>query len=134
MIDAVATISLTVDFNTATGDEIRETDKGAREYYSRGVLHRADGPAVEHKNGDKEWYIDGMRHRVDGPAVEFAKGGREWWVKAIKMTEDEHIHFRHWQKQRDILATVVEAETVPVQGVPEAITLMRPIRLKMAAS
>lgn len=123
--------SLTLDFNTATGDEIRDTAQG-REYYRNGVLHRDGGPAIECKNGDRHWYDNGMRHRVEGPAVELAKGGKEWWVKAIKMSEDEHIHFRHWQKQRDILATVVEAETIPLQGVPEAIILMRPLRFKMS--
>ncbi|TAL29525.1 MAG: hypothetical protein EPN97_13270 [Alphaproteobacteria bacterium] len=131
MTEALAANFLTVDFNTATGDEIRETAQGV-EYYRNNVLHRDGGPAIECKNGDRHWYDNGMRHRVEGPAVELAKGGKEWWVKAIKMSEDEHIHFRHWQKQRDMLAAVAEAETVPVQGVPEAISLMRPLRFKMS--
>jgi hypothetical protein len=35
------------------------------------ILHRVDGPAVEHPNGAKEWYFNGEIHREGGPAMEF---------------------------------------------------------------
>jgi uncharacterized Fe-S cluster-containing protein len=44
------------------------------------ILHRVDGPAVEHASGTKEWYVDGKRHRVGGPAIEYSDGDKAWWV------------------------------------------------------
>lgn len=39
------------------------------------LLHRTDGPAIEHPNGDCEWWqvIDGksVLHRIDGPAISY---------------------------------------------------------------
>ena len=59
---------------------------GTRRYYNgAGLLHRTDGPAVEHSDGSKEWYLNGELHREDGPAVEYANGTKEWW----------HHGFRH---------------------------------------
>jgi len=70
-------------------------DAGSILWFKDDLLHREDGPAVEHADGDKEWFFHGKRHREDGPAFEygekklFANGlaygrGRvimdEWWI------------------------------------------------------
>tara|TARA_R110000772_G_scaffold26173_3_gene67703 strand:- start:567 stop:878 length:312 start_codon:yes stop_codon:yes gene_type:complete len=67
-----------------------ETDGSETKYYSdRGmtVLHREDGPAVEHANGSKFWYIDGKRHRENGPAVEY-DDYKAWYINNKLHRED----------------------------------------------
>ena len=64
--------------------------KKAKYYYKDGtssgeldyskIIHRTDGPAVEHANGTRFWYVDDKRHRTDGPAMEYADGTRFWYV------------------------------------------------------
>ena len=44
------------------------------------ILHREDGPAVEHSDGHKEWYLNGKRHREDGAAIEYVTGTKYWYV------------------------------------------------------
>ena len=51
---------------------------GTKKWYKNDILHREDGPAVEHHDGTKEWYHNGELHRIDGPAVEYANGNKEW--------------------------------------------------------
>ena len=54
---------------------------GTKFWYINGnILHREDGPAVEHTNGYKAWYINDKLHREDGPAVEYASGTKEWYI------------------------------------------------------
>ena len=50
-------------------------------YYSNGLLHRLDGPAVVRSNGSKEWYKEGKLHRLDGPACEFFDGTKYWYFE-----------------------------------------------------
>ena len=59
-----------------------EIDSNGTFWYKEGtnILHREDGPAVEHAEGTKEWWVNGKWHREDGPAVEHAEGTKEWWV------------------------------------------------------
>ena len=42
-------------------------------------------------DGTRKWYSDGLYHRVDGPAVEYADGSKEWWIDGVKYTEREFI-------------------------------------------
>ncbi len=56
--------------------EITHTLNGNYEWRVNGLLHREDGPALEHKNGDKEWWVNGKCHRENGPAVEYANGAK----------------------------------------------------------
>jgi hypothetical protein len=88
-------------------------DRGTARWRLNGLLHREDGPAVEHVNGDKSWWLDGkphrldgpavvyadgytewrlngLLHRLDGPAVENADGDKEWWLNDVQLTEAEH--------------------------------------------
>jgi hypothetical protein len=48
-------------------------------WYSRGKLHRMDGPAVTYADGSKEWYQNGKRHREGGPAIERSDGYKAWY-------------------------------------------------------
>lgn len=52
------------------------------------ILHREDGPAIEHVNGHKEWWINGKLHRTDGPAIEYADGGKDWYINGKLHRED----------------------------------------------
>ena len=61
---------------------------GTREWRVGAVLHREDGPAVEHPDGSSEWWHRGERHREDGPAAESADGGRFWWRHGNPHRED----------------------------------------------
>ena len=67
-----------------------EVDKrGTRRYYDNaGVLHRTNGPAVEHADGSKVWYQNDQLHRTDGPAIEHADGNK-WYLNGIDLTEAE---------------------------------------------
>jgi hypothetical protein len=46
-----------------------------------GVLHRTDGPAIEHANGAYEWWENGVRHRDGGPAVKETTGNLYWYQR-----------------------------------------------------
>lgn len=49
-------------------------------WYEKGLIHREDGPAVEHfDRWFKKWYRHGILHREDGPAVECLNGNSEWY-------------------------------------------------------
>ena len=56
---------------------VEEAGNGRR-WYEGGLLHRADGPAVE-RSTREEWYFRGELHRLGGPAVVVCDGTREWW-------------------------------------------------------
>jgi hypothetical protein len=58
-------------------------------YDEQALLHREDGPAVEHPAGHKAWYRNGQLHREDGPAVEFPGGGVEWWLNGKECTQEQ---------------------------------------------
>ena len=62
---------------------IETLKNGTTKYYKdkdKTILHREDGPAIEHADGSKLWYVDDKRHRTDGPAVEWADGSKVWHV------------------------------------------------------
>ena len=51
-----------------------------QEWWSDGVLHRDNGPAVDsNATGEKKWYRRGKLHRDDGPAIERADGEKLWY-------------------------------------------------------
>jgi len=48
-----------------------------KKWYFHGVLHRTDGPAVEHSSGTREYWIMGKRHNFnDEPASVVVENGR----------------------------------------------------------
>lgn len=57
-------------------------------WLKNGILHREDGPAIEHKRGEKNWYFNGKLHREDGPATEYSDGSYEYWLNGILHRED----------------------------------------------
>ena len=54
--------------------------KGGKHYYKDGLRHRADGPAIIHKNGSVHYYIGGWLHREDGPAINYTNG-HAWYLE-----------------------------------------------------
>jgi hypothetical protein len=62
--------------------DIVEYSNGNKYYYKKGtkILHREDGPAIEHIKWYKAWYINGKLHRTDGPAIEYFDGDKEWFI------------------------------------------------------
>ena len=62
---------------------------GTRYWYSNGLLHRTDGPAIEYCTGTSHWMQNGLLHRVDGPAVEDRRGDHEWWINGVQLTESQ---------------------------------------------
>jgi hypothetical protein len=67
---------------------VKVDDNGNTEWYLNGVLHRADGPAVEWSTGANTWYLNGKKHRADGPAVEFSNGAKTWYLNGVLHRED----------------------------------------------
>jgi len=35
---------------------------GKKKWYSKGKLHREDGPAIELPDGTKQWYLNGVKY------------------------------------------------------------------------
>jgi hypothetical protein len=68
--------------------ECKTYPSGDKAWYLNGVLHREDGPAIEHSNGHKEWYLNGYLHREDGPAVEWPSGAEAWYLNGELHRED----------------------------------------------
>jgi hypothetical protein len=67
----------------------QEFPNGTKYFNEQGLLHRTDGPAVEHKDGYKSWYINGQWHREDGPAVEWNDGNKSWYLNGKEYSEQE---------------------------------------------
>ena len=65
-----------------------EHTNGTKDWYLNGKLHREDGPAIERASGHKEWYINGELHREDGPAVVYASGTKAWYLNGKRHRED----------------------------------------------
>lgn len=78
---------------TPVRDVVTEPD-GTVKYYSCGVLHREDGPAVIEVYPDydgperhRSWYRFGVLDRDDGPAV-VGYGQYEWWRAGVRHRDD----------------------------------------------
>jgi hypothetical protein len=69
--------------------EYTKIDRHGSKFYYKDpemtILHRKDGPAIEHYEGGKMWYVNNKSHRLDGPAIERAWGINEWWVNDVFM-------------------------------------------------
>lgn len=88
-----------------------------KEWFSRGVFHREDGPAVEWGNGKREWWVHGQRHRVDGPASIRADGSEEWWLNNNRHRVDgpameNPFGVRHWWLNGESVTEEEHAEQV----------------------
>lgn len=60
-----------------TYEEWYRTDRGSIVHL---LLHRVDGPAIEHADGTRYWYVNGKRHRTDGPSTEYSNGTKLWYI------------------------------------------------------
>ena len=83
-------------------------EDGPKTWYQNNLLHREDGPAVEHPDGTKVWYQNNQLHRTDGPAVEYADGVNLWFLKDV-----EH-DFNEWLERVDT-CTEVEKTMIRLQ-------------------
>jgi hypothetical protein len=60
-------------------------------WYSNGVQHREDGPAIVfNQPGNFEWKRNGVRHREDGPAVE-SPIGDSYYLNGVYFTREEFL-------------------------------------------
>jgi hypothetical protein len=62
---------------------------GATVWYTDGIVHRDNGPAIERADGTREWYAQGVRHCDNGPAFISADGERRWFHHGKEYTEAE---------------------------------------------
>jgi len=62
---------------------------GSKYWYLNGIIHRENGPSIEHANGDKFWWLNGELHREDSPAVEYANGSKTWWLNGHQYTKPD---------------------------------------------
>jgi hypothetical protein len=72
----------TTEYTVQVGEE-------KTQWFLNGVLHRHDGPAIEHSDGSKIWYLNGKLHRHDGPAIKHSNGDKTWWLNGVKVTEQQ---------------------------------------------
>ena len=107
-------------FKNDCWDVGHEFSKEAKAYYKKNdngklVLHRTDGPAIEHANGTKLWFINGKCHREDGPAVEYANGNKYWYVDDKHYSTEEKFN----QKIQEMNASKIpscEGKIVEIDG------------------
>jgi len=69
--------------------EMTVNPDGTKEWYQNGILHRIDGPAVEHFDGTKEWFVNGKLHREDGPAIEHSDGSKAFYLFGEKIKNEK---------------------------------------------
>ncbi len=67
-----------------------EFPNGTKYHNEKGLLHRTDGPALEHNDGYKSWWINGERHREDGPAIEWNDGDKSWYLNDTEYSEQDY--------------------------------------------
>lgn len=67
-------------------------------WYSKGEIHREDGPSIIYSDGSKVWYSNGKLHREDGPAIEDGSGHKMWYLKGKELSEYE---FSKWFRVRE---------------------------------
>ena len=59
-------------------DGVHVLTDGTRVWWSRGKIHREDGPAIERNDGTLRWIQNGLLHREDGPAIVGTNGYTAW--------------------------------------------------------
>jgi hypothetical protein len=88
-------------------------------WYRNNEWHREDGPAIEDAgDGSKSWFLNGQLHREDGPAIEYADGSSSGWFRNGMLLNDSEV------------AVIQEVASIK-QGLPHAITVSRPLRLRL---
>jgi len=97
---------------TGKGYELYVDSDGSRHWYKDGLLHREDGPAVEHSSGTKEWGINGQLHREDGPAIERLDGDKHWYLNNTEVTEEKFNEV--WNCPMDRLPLYINTPLAPI--------------------
>lgn len=82
--------------------ERKEFESGDVEFYRNGVLHNADGPAVDKANGARYWYKNGVLHRIGGPAVYNPSGRNQYFIDGKQYTEEEYLNEHQFKKELTI--------------------------------
>ena len=67
---------------------IVEYNDGTTCYYSNGLLHSEDYPAVMEDDGTLVYYLNGERHRDDGPAFIRNDRSEEYYINGLLHRED----------------------------------------------
>ena len=70
-----------------------------KEWYSNGLHHRINGPAVIWKNGTQEWHLNGKMHRTDGPAKIWSNGNEEWVINGQYITKE----VKQWMQKQNVI-------------------------------
>ena len=60
-------------------------------YFMDDMLHREDGPAVEHVSGTKIWWIRGKIHNIHGPAIIYPDGQTRFYINDELVSERQFI-------------------------------------------
>ncbi len=79
---------------------------GKKYWYKEGMLHREDGPAVEHKSGHKQWWIEGKLHRENGPAIEWPNGDKRWYLQNqnfSKISLQDYVVLDHYNRNHNLM-------------------------------
>lgn len=68
-------------------------DNGRRTYYSNGIIHRDDGPAIVDETASLEaWYQYGRRHRDNNEPAVISPNLQEWWYAGNYHRDDGPAH------------------------------------------
>ncbi len=84
--------------------EIRKDSQGTKWYYTDGLLHREDGPAVLYADGSESWFMNGVLHRTGGPARDWVYGNEEWYQhgKPYQPSAHELMDWKMIKKQKQL--------------------------------
>ena len=80
--------SISTDYHIQNYDYSITDDFGNHKWILNGLLHRADGPAIDCKDGKIEWWLNGLRHRANAPAMEWPNCKKEWWFNGVLHREN----------------------------------------------
>lgn len=61
---------------------------GGEKWYICNVLHREDGPAVIKSNGTKKYYSNGKLHNKFGFAIKYPNGGGKYYIDNVEVSAD----------------------------------------------
>jgi hypothetical protein len=60
-------------------------------YDDDGKFHSKDNqPAIHYSNGNRFWFSHGVLHREDGPAIKWCDGRDEYYLKGVKYSEEDY--------------------------------------------
>jgi len=78
-------------------------DTSGKQYFRGCLVHREDGPAIDHTDGYKAWCLNGKSHREDGPVIENIDGYKEWWLNGRRYSEEKYYKIVNLKKKSRVL-------------------------------